>query len=191
MKQLSFGSRFHLAPRTEHGGATRLGRRKLSRPIDTKRPIHLVLRSSRARGAWSLRGSNTERLVRQAMRRYARRYAIRVYGFANAGNHLHLLVRSKCRFALQDFLRVFAGVIARMVTGARKGGAVGKFWDAIAYSRIVGWGRDFFGALAYVVQNEFEAMGYPYQKRAPSRAGAGPPAPPWHAECSPSARPPR
>jgi hypothetical protein len=77
-----------------------------------------------------------------------------IYEFANAGNHLHLLIRAKCRFALQDFLRAFAGVVARLITGARKGRPIGKFWDFLAYSRVVTWGRDFFGVRAYIVQNE-------------------------------------
>jgi REP element-mobilizing transposase RayT len=121
--------------------------------------MHLVMRSSRARGRWSLRRPEADRLVRTAMRRFARRHGIRIYEFANAGNHLHLLIRAKCRFALQDFLRAFAGVVARLITGARKGRPIGKFWDFLAYSRVVTWGRDFFGVRAYIVQNELETIG--------------------------------
>jgi REP element-mobilizing transposase RayT len=158
-RQLSFFRKLGCEPaRTEHGGEIRLGRRKLSRPIDTRRPMHVVLRSSRAHGAWSLRRRECERIVLSSLRRSARRYGIRLYEFANSGNHLHLLLRTKCRLALQNFLRVFAGVTARLITGARRGWAVGKFWDFLSYSRIVAWGRDFRGVRAYVVQNRFEAM---------------------------------
>jgi REP element-mobilizing transposase RayT len=160
-RQRSVLRKLRLGPaRTEHGGEIRRGLRKLERPIDLRRPLHVVLRSSRARGAWSLRAQTNERIVRWVMRRFARRYSVRIYEFANAGNHVHLLLRVKCREALQNFLRTFAGITARLVTGARKGWAVGRFWDWLAYSRIVHWGRDFRGVRAYVVQNEWEALGY-------------------------------
>ena len=176
-RQLSFFRRLGCAPaRTEHGGEIRLGLRKLSRPIDTRRPMHVVLRSSRARGPWSLRARESERIVARTLRRFATRYEIRLYEFANSGNHVHLLLRAKCRLALQNFLRTFAGVTARLITGARKGYAVGRFWDFLSYSRIVTWGSDFRGVRAYVVQNRFEATQLiPYRPRRrkirPARAG--------------------
>ena len=158
--QLSFMSKLEVEPpRLEHGGDTRRGLRKLARPIDVRRPMHLVLRSLRARGGWSLRRPDVASIVSHTIRRFAERYRIRVYEFANAGNHIHLLVRTKCRFALQNFLRTLAGVLARLITGAQKGRPVGRFWDKIAYSRVVSWGREFFGVRAYVVQNELEARG--------------------------------
>jgi REP element-mobilizing transposase RayT len=173
-KQLSLLSLHGCEPRRlEHGGEVRLGLRKLARPIATRRPMHLVLRSSRAQGRWSLRRPESARLVRQALQRFADRHGVRVYKYANAGNHLHLLVRARCRTALQNFLRAFAGITARLVTGARKGAPVGKFWDMIAYSRIVQWGREFATVRAYVVQNELEAAGcIPFQnrKRFPRRS---------------------
>ncbi len=50
-------------------------------------------------------------------------------------------------------------MIARIVTGAKKGSAFGRFWDALAYSRVVEWGRAYFIAKYYVIQNEMEAEG--------------------------------
>ena len=110
-------------------------------------------------------------MVREMLRRYTRRYGIRVYEFANAGNHLHILVRAKCRVALQNFLRVFAGLLARRMTGARKARPIGRFWDMLAYSRVMSWGRDFFGVRAYVLQNELEALRLvPYHDRKQRKA---------------------
>src|SRR5690242_20660502 len=77
--------------RTAHGGSVRAGRRKLERPISTRRPMHVVLSSNRARGPWSLR--RHQRAVREILRQMARRFGVRVYDFANVGSHLHLLVR--------------------------------------------------------------------------------------------------
>ena len=166
-RQLSFFRKLGCEPRrTEHGGEIRLGRRKLERPIDLRRPMHVVLRASRARGDWSLRGQRGARIVRHTLRRFARRYDLTLYQFANAANHLHILLRCKCRLALQNFLRAFAGVTARLITGAQKGRAVGRFWDFLSYSRVVAWGRDFRAVRAYVIHNELETIGViPYRPR--------------------------
>jgi REP element-mobilizing transposase RayT len=154
--------------RLEHGGEVRQGRRKLARPMSTRRPLHVVLRSTRAQGAWSLRRS--EARLREAMKALARRTSVRVYDYANVSNHLHLLVRAKHRSAFQAFLRAFAGIAARLVTGARRGRPVGRFWDLLAYSRILTWGRQFRRVQEYIVQNELEALGViPYQPRSKRR----------------------
>jgi REP element-mobilizing transposase RayT len=101
------------------------------------------------------------------MREQARRARVRVYEYANAGNHLHLLLRAKHRADLQAFLRSFAGVAARLVTGARRGRPTGRFWDMLAYSRIVHWGRQFRRVRDYILQNELEALGViSYQTRS-------------------------
>jgi REP element-mobilizing transposase RayT len=127
------------------------------RPMDPRRPLHLVLRSSRARGSWSL--SVHERKVRELTHRLARKFGVKIYRFANSGNHLHLLVKAPTREASQNYLRSLAGMLARAVTGARKGRPVGKFWDHLAFSRVVAWGRDFLRTRQYVITNELEAAG--------------------------------
>jgi hypothetical protein len=61
--------------------------------------------------------------------------------------------------AFQSFLRAFAGMTARLVTRAGKGRPAGKFWDSVAYARVVSWGREFRSVGAYVKMNEDEARG--------------------------------
>jgi REP element-mobilizing transposase RayT len=140
--------------RTEHGGAVRRGRRKLERPVSVRRPMHVVLSSQKARGSWSLR--KHERTVRDTLRAMAHRFGIRIYDFANVGSHLHLLVRARRRESFQSFLRSFAGIVARRVTGARRGRPSGPFFSGIAWSRVVGWGRDYLGVRHYVFRNQIE-----------------------------------
>src|SRR5436190_13823656 len=94
--------------RTEHGGAVRRHRRKLERPVSTRRPMHVVLSSRHARGGWNLK--KHDRSVRDTLRDVAQRFGIRVYDFANVGSHLHLLLRSRRRENFQGFLRSFAGI---------------------------------------------------------------------------------
>ena len=152
--------------RTEHGGSVRRRRRKLERPVSTRRPMHVCLHSKRARGAWSL--LRHERAVQEALRACARRAGVRVYEFANVGSHLHLLMRSRRRESFQAFLRSFAGIVARRVTGARRGHALsgGRFWSMLAWSRVVTWGRDCMTVRHYIFRNRLEAAQGPGIRRA-------------------------
>jgi REP element-mobilizing transposase RayT len=150
----------------EHGGDVGKGKRKRARPLDTKRPLHVVLRSSRATRDWSMLRSSVAGRIKNDARRLARRYGLTLYRYANVGNHIHMLTRARSRAGLQCFLRVFAGVTAKRVTGPRRGRAVGKFWDRLAYSRIVSWGREYRSVAANVRQNEDEARGIRRATRA-------------------------
>ena len=167
---MSFQTRsFSDLKRTEHGGDIRLGKRKLARPFDPRRPLHVVLRSERATGEWSLRHRRHERAVRDLLNRIARRAKVRVYQFANAGNHLHLILRARSRKLLAWFLRVACGLLARLITGARRGAAARfpplvegepyrrAFWAGLVYSRVLEWGRAFRAARDYVRMNDLEA----------------------------------
>jgi REP element-mobilizing transposase RayT len=146
-------------PCLAHGGDVRNGKRKVPRPWDGKKPVHVVLRSSLARGPWSLLGAEIAGQVEKLARTLSSRCGVSLYRYANAGNHIHMLARAPCRMAFQSFLSAFAGLTARLVTGASKAKPVGRFWDSVAYSRIVSWGREFRSVGAYVKKNEEEALG--------------------------------
>ena len=158
----------HELARTAHGGTLRAGQRKLERPVSTRRPMHVTLASDRARGAWSLR--KHQGVVREALRQMARRFDVRVYEYANVGSHLHLLVRVRRREAFQGFLRSFAGIVARRVTGARRGHPVGAFFNGLAWSRVVAWGRDYRGVRHYVFRNSIEGAEGAVVRRALERS---------------------
>lgn len=98
----------------------------------------------------------------------AERTGVRVYDFANVGSHIHLLVRARQRRDFQAFLRSFAGIVARSVTGARRGRPLrgGPFWSALAWSRVVAWGRDYAGVRHYIFRNRIEADLGPGIRRA-------------------------
>ncbi len=146
-------------PRLEYGGDIGHGKRKQARPFSSHRPMHLVLRSSCARGAWSLRRRANEAAIAEEIEEAARRFGVKIYERATTETHLHLLVRARSRESLSNFLRVVGGRIAQRVTGAHKGQPCQGFWDEVAWSRVVAWGRDFKAVCAYVVLNLFETMG--------------------------------
>lgn len=143
----------------QHGGDFRKGKRKTARPIATKRLMFVTVRSTRARGAWSL--LKREREVQARVQETAKRFRVRIYRFVNVGNHIHLVARAARREDFQNFLRVFPQAVMFLITGARKGNPVGKFWNLVAWSRIVEWGKDWDGVKKYIEKNRLEAAGMP------------------------------
>ena len=143
-----------------HGGNTRLGRRKIARPLDPKRALHLVMKSSIAVGQSSFLIAKHKKRIQKLVEEASRKYCIQVDQFVNVGNHLHLLVRFKKRQSIQNFLRVIAGKIAILITGALKGGAVGRFWDGPCFTRVVNWGKDLTNLARYFLKNDVESLGY-------------------------------
>jgi hypothetical protein len=160
-----------------HGGELARGHRKGPRPFDPKQALHVVLRSSKARGGLSMLHPRHCNHIRTLVERLQRRRAVRVYGYANVGNHLHLLIRAKSRADWQAFIREFSGGVAMLVTGARKGTGLRRshdpslpesarrgFWDGLVFTRIVGWGRDFTRVADYVSLNLWEGLGIPLRR---------------------------
>jgi hypothetical protein len=149
---------FDVGVEAQHGGVAHTGRRKCSRPLEPTLPLYMVLRSSRAQGPWSLTRPELEGRIHETCCSLAERYGVEILGYANGGDQLHLLVRMSSRSGFQAFLRAFAGITARQVTGARKGKPTGKFWDALTYSRVMGWGKDFETLQSSLSRNELAAL---------------------------------
>jgi len=144
----------------EHGGSVRKGRRKTRRPFDAKRPMHLVMRSTRAKGAWSFLHRRNKAGIHTLLVDLCKRYSVKLYRYENVGNHLHLIVRFPSRKELRAFLRVFAQGVMFLVTGACKGEPKGRFFEQIAYTRVVNWGREFTVLKNYLWKNALEALGF-------------------------------
>jgi REP element-mobilizing transposase RayT len=175
---------FKFSSRLSFGGDLMRGRRKSARVFDPKRPLHVVLRSSRATGKQSLK--RFERKISEILNRQCEVHGVRVYERANAGNHLHFVLRAPSRRALRAFLKAVCGLIARKVTGCERGLALrpinthtkstkqessrpapsvatpnlARFWDARPFSRVVSWGRDFADLKNYLHLNRVEALGF-------------------------------
>src|SRR5262245_52140218 len=76
---------------------TREGRSR-GRPLDTKNTMHLVLRSTKAKGEWSFKRSQNEKSIRAIVAKFSRKYGVKVLSLANVGNHLHFQIRLSNRF---------------------------------------------------------------------------------------------
>jgi REP element-mobilizing transposase RayT len=155
----------------KHGGELRKGKRKTARPLSSKQPVHFTMKSELARGKYSFLKKENVVFINNLRSRLGKEYFVTTYQFANSGTHLHFLSQYKDKKAFQNFLRVFAGLVARFVTKSEKGNPFGKkFWTQTIWSRLVSWGKAFRIARRYVLQNELEVAGIiPYQKRSRDR----------------------
>lgn len=111
----------------------------------------------RACGAWSFHRKADE--IEKTVRHTAKTYRVRVRLYQNVGNHLPVAAQAATRQEFQNFLRVLPQAIAFLVTGTRKGNAIGRFWSGLAYSRVVHWGKDFDRLRVYFERNRVEAAG--------------------------------
>jgi REP element-mobilizing transposase RayT len=129
--------------------------------------MHLVLKSSQARGSRSFLTKQTARYIQHLILETGKSTGVCIREFANSGNHLHLLVQARTKLGFKKFIRIVTGKIAMQLAGSRKGSALAKrFWDCAVFTRIVEWGRDFFGVRKYLIQNRLEALGLvPYRTR--------------------------
>jgi len=157
----------------EHGGSHPKAKRKTVRSIDPKRSHHVVLRASEN----TLLLRSNKYFIKLLLQKLSQRFKVRIYQYSINSNHCHLLVKPQRREGLQNFLRSFTGLVARRVTGARRGSPYSKrFWLGLAYSRVVSWGRAFLVARNYVFKNEMESLGLiPYSRNSPITSRAGPP----------------
>jgi hypothetical protein len=149
MAQLSF---FPKEPDFHGGGLARKGRRKKARPLNEKRPLHLVLKA-KYKIFYPLR----EKLYAE-IREKAKHFGLTAYGLAVNLDHLHFILRIPSRRLYRAFIRAFAGVVARRY-GA-------KLWKLLPFTRVMHWGDDFEQGLAYLKHNREEASGAsPYKPR--------------------------
>lgn len=149
-----------------HGGTLSRGKRKVRRPLDLKKPLHLVLKSSKARGQYSFLKSANMKSVNKIIFKQAQKHGVRIAAFANVGNHLHLYLRFFRRAGFQNFLRSVTSFIARIVTGARRGQGFGNFWDALAFTRVISSKKEDCILRKYIFANVIESKeGYGSRKK--------------------------
>lgn len=144
--------------RRTHGGADTIGRRKEFRPISSKRSMHLVLKSDRASGRYSMLSARNQIFIRSLVYAKARKFGVKLVSFVNVGNHLHLSIRPRNRQAFQSFLRSITNLISRFVTGARRGKPFGKFWQGLAYTRVLSSRLEELQLFGYIEANRLEAV---------------------------------
>lgn len=148
-------------PPLAHGGSGTRGRRKVLRPLATNKPVHLTLRATAAKGEMNFLRAHNRLEIAALLKRQAARFHVRVESWVNVGNHLHLKIRFRTRRGFQNFLRTFTAVLARKITGACRGKPFGKFWDALAFTRVLASKREVANLDRYFDANAAEAFAGP------------------------------
>lgn len=160
MKQQAFERKNEF--KTEFGGSLlKKSNPKSARPLVTKKPMHFVLKSSKAKNEYSMRAPRNMKAIRLIIEEEAKKCGVAIHQFANVGNHLHLLIRIKRRESYKRFIRSVTARISQQVTRATKGepSPIGRFWDYRPYTKVVEWGRHYSIAHDYVVLNRLEGLG--------------------------------
>jgi REP element-mobilizing transposase RayT len=146
-----------------HGGTSLKKRRKVKRPLIPGLITHVVFKSSKARGEFNF--YKNKKLAEGLLKERSNKFFVKVLAFVNMGNHLHLKVKFKDKKHFQSFLKTFAALLARKITGARRGISFGKFWDGLVYTRVLTSAFEELGLRGYFEGNHIEReLGYQTRK---------------------------
>ncbi|MBN8541401.1 MAG: transposase [Deltaproteobacteria bacterium] len=156
-KQRHLKKEWRYLDRRTHGGMTSNGRRKQRRPLATKKWIHVVLKSDRAVGSKSFLTAKNQVFLERLLKLKARKFGVAIADFANVGNHIHLKIRIADRMEFGKFLKSVTAQIARFVTGARRGHPFGRFWQGLAYTRVLSSRYEEVQLRGYIAANRLEA----------------------------------
>lgn len=161
-RQLDFYSKLgtRKTQSTSFGGSqwSKRKKRKERRPLSPHKPVHLVMKASVAKGALNMRRPATATRVWSIIQREAKRRHVKIERYVNVGNHLHFKLRFAETKGFQAFLRTISCLIARTVTGAKKGKPFGrKFWDFLAFTRVITSFKEERGIDRYLEANTLEA----------------------------------
>jgi REP element-mobilizing transposase RayT len=142
------------------------------------------MKAKSAIGSRSMLAPANASVIRRLLNRLATKHGVKVYRYANGGNHLHMLVKIHNREMFKNFLRVASGLIARHVLRAGRGPAANPeasrnvqkrhlrtgprnesvkreaFWSQRPYTRIATWGREWRNLVNYFRLNNLEAIGF-------------------------------
>jgi REP element-mobilizing transposase RayT len=126
--------------------------------------MHLVLRSTLARGVWSFVRPRNRDLVNRVLSKHAAVTGVELKGIGNAGNHLHLRIKVSSRKQYFHFIRAVAGELALKIKKTPNTAAGlspnRNFWDRRPFSSIVSSYQYAARLMDYIKINELEGHGH-------------------------------
>jgi hypothetical protein len=87
----------------------------------------------------------------------SKKFGVTIGDFANVGNHLHIKIKISNRRMFQSFLKSTMTLIARQITGAKKGNPVGRFWQGLAHTRVLMTSYEVLQLKGYLAANRAQA----------------------------------
>lgn len=140
------------------GGSMLIGKRKSLRPLSTKHPIHLVLKSCQTR-VFAPGNRSLEKLIRKI----ATKYQIKIYDLALNWSHIHFLIRIPSRKNYNAFVRELSSLLATKIRLAKPN--LKAIFTLRPFTRILTWGKEFKTAFDYHLLNKLEAVGFLVRKK--------------------------
>lgn len=150
MRQLGFT--FLKDYKKEFGGSLLVGKRKSKRPLSTKHPIHLILKSCNKK-VFNPSNGSLEKLIRSQ----AQKFDVKIYDLALNWSHIHFLIKLQNKEDYKKFIRSLTSILAQRIRQAKDD--LKEIFTLRPFTRIVTWGRDFKTVLSYQVLNQMEAFG--------------------------------
>lgn len=144
--QMCFSSKLLPKSIKTFGGKSLNGRRKSARPLSTKHPMHLILKSKTPIFSRRLR------LHQKSAAALAKKFHIKIYDLSFNFNHVHLVLQIPSRELYRSFIRSLCSKMVQISDTKRT-------FEFRPYTRISTWGRDFKNLLKYLKLNELESDG--------------------------------
>ena len=142
-KQLSFFGN----PAVAFGGSLLKCNPKVARPLSVKNPIHLVLRADKS----GFRLPKNFARANECLEKTAKKHGVRIYDYANVGNHFHVVLRIMNRRQWVAFIRELTSRLAFMAQIK---------WPKRPFTRIVtGWRGAYQALKRYIQLNQLEGDG--------------------------------
>ncbi|WP_413293494.1 transposase [Bdellovibrio sp. HCB185ZH] len=149
-----------------HGGTLRKSSKgRGARPLSTKDPVHLVFKINKTAVTAGLRSPRNFNLINALLKKYARRFFVKIEQLSIQRDHIHILIRGGRRSALLSFFRVVAGQFAQVLTDTFTKQHEGeKIWKYRPFTRVVRGFKSYKIVRDYIQLNEREILGRPYSK---------------------------
>lgn len=146
------------------GPLLRKAKHRTSRPITSKSPMHLVLKSSKAKGSWSFLHVHHQKKLRLMILQYGRKYRIKIRELSFANEVIHMLIAIRSKNDYLKFIRTITCAIAMKISKMnrlshrdKKTKSKLKFWDfrpltTVAESR---WGsyKKILGEFKFLIES--------------------------------------
>jgi REP element-mobilizing transposase RayT len=151
MRQLALG--FLNDYKKEFGGSLLIGKRKTARPLAVKKPMHLILKTTKL-SPFNPTNYKLEKIIKQ----YASRYKITVYDYSLNWSHIHITMKLPNRAAYFAFIKTVTAALISFLSKARGKDLKGLF-DLRPYTKIITCKKQFENAIDYMELNQQEALG--------------------------------
>jgi REP element-mobilizing transposase RayT len=160
MRQTSFS--FIRNYKKEFGGSLLKGVRKTKRPLSTKHPIHLILKSCEPNLF-----NPGNRALEKTIRATARRFNVKLFDLTFNWSHIHSVIQIKDAEDYRAFIRAVTSLISALVKKNKPN--LKTIFTLRPFTRVISWGRELKSVMNYQILNKMEAMGFGRQDKSNKR----------------------